>query len=196
MNMWLEKEKFAKVAEEIPEAKTLYMFLPSDVILSLIFNEKVKMGQLKISISKPSVILSPYYVIKTLKEWDLIVHEAKVFKDEVVLANSREDICKNEKVVVAQYDISKRLMDKKFIASCGVEFKPPYYFVPSNERLDIALEGVVTVLYKSEADRLKVNYVQTGLTLDFHISLFKNFSNHEVKLYESLKNVFQVKSNS
>ncbi|QGR19668.1 hypothetical protein [Stygiolobus azoricus] len=171
------------------------MFLPSDVILSLIFNEKVKIGQLKISISKPSVILSPYYVTKTLKEWDLIAHEVKVFKDEV-LANSREDICKNEKVVVSQYDISKRLMDKKFVASCGVEFKPPYYFVPSNERLDIALEGAVTVLYKSEADRLKVNYIQTGLTIDFHVSLFKNFSNHEVKLYEGLKNIFQVKNNS
>lgn len=60
--------------------------------------------------------------------------------------------------------------------------RTPYYFVPSNERLDIALEGVATILYKSEADRLNVNYIQTELTIDFNTSLYKNFSNHEVKV--------------
>ena len=189
MNLWVRKEEIEKVVNDYPTVRPLYLYLPSDVILALIFNEKVKIGELKLSISKPSVVLSPYYVVKTLKEWDLIVHEVKVFKDEVVIANSKEDICENEKVVVAQYDISKRLVDKKFLTSCGADYKPNYHFVPSNERVDSAIAGNATVLYKSEAERLKVSYVPTGLTVEFHLSLFKNFSEHEVKIYEGLRSV-------
>ena len=189
MNLWVKREEIEKVVNENPVIKPLYLYLPSDVILALIFNEKIKVGELKFSITKPSVILSPYYVVKTLKEWDLIVHEVKVFKDEVVLANSSTNICENKKIVATQYDISKRVMDKRFITSCGVDYKPNYYFVPSNERIESAVAGDTTVLYKSEAEKLKVNYIPTGLTVEFHLSLFKNFSDHEVKLYESLRGV-------
>ena len=192
MNIWVVRDKLAKVVEGNPVIKPLYLYLPSDVIVSLIFNEKIKVGELRLSITKPSIILSPYYVVKTLKEWDLLAHETKLYKDEVVLANSKDNICDNDKVVVTRYDISKRLIEKKFVTSCGVEYKPKYYFVPSNERIDSAREGLTTVLYRSEAEKLNVTYFSTGLTVDFHLSLFKNFSDKETRLYEGLKDILLV----
>ena len=152
-----------------------------------IFNGKIKFGNLTISISKPSVIISPYYVTKTLKEWDLIVHNEKIFSDSIVVTNT-ENICEEKEIGVNMYDISSKLFQKKLIAECGVDHKVNFiqHKIRGNTK--------VSVMYKSEADKKGYKYLNLNINVDFYISLFKNASNIEVEVYEKMRELLKTRS--
>jgi len=183
-NLWVFNDEITKLLYSIPTAKFLIEDIPSEVILTQIFNGKIKFGNLTISISKPSVVISPYYVTKTLKEWDLIIHNEKIFSDSIVLTNT-ENICEEKEIGINIYDISSKLFQKKLIAECGVDHKVNFI------QHKIRGPTKVSVMYKSEAEKKGYKYLNLNITVDFYISLFKNASNVEVEVYEKMRELLK-----
>ncbi|WP_236609044.1 hypothetical protein [Saccharolobus islandicus] len=77
----------------------------------------IVMGIGIISIVKPSVVIAPYYVIKTLKEWDLIVHSEKIVNEQLIVTITN-NLCEEKVIGINPYDISSKLFQKKLITEC------------------------------------------------------------------------------
>jgi len=188
INLWTLKETITSSLKEIPTAKYLLEFLPSDIILSQIFNGKLKIGNLSFSINKPSIIISPFYVMKTLKEWDLIIHSQKIGSESIIITNTR-DMCEESEIAVREYDISSKLFEKKYISTCGKD---------SYERLRLfkakmneVLKRKVAVIYRNEI-RDNITFLDLKISVDFYITLFKNASKEEAEIYEKLRNAIKL----
>ncbi|MEJ2776053.1 hypothetical protein WIW90_07485 [Sulfolobaceae archaeon RB850M] len=185
----LANYNFYTLVDEIKNAfntKYLIELLPSDVILLHIFNEKIKIGNLMLNSQKPSIIIAPYYVIKTLKEWDLLLHYEKIGKEEIVVLNT-EDPCGEEEIIVNGYDISSRLFKKKLIAMCGKENNVK---IVNGVLREFIKSSKPIVVYSNEVnDEGKRKITHMNIKVDFYISLFKNSSKLEIEGYESVKTV-------
>ncbi|AOL15445.1 hypothetical protein BFU36_00395 [Sulfolobus sp. A20] len=186
INFWILKEMITGSLKEIPTAKYLLEFLPSDIILSQIFNGKLKIGNLSFSISKPSIIIAPFYVMKTLKEWDLIVHSQKIGSEGIVVTNTR-DICEESEIAVREYDISSKLFEKKYISTCGKDKYEKLRLFKA--KMNEVLKREVAVVYRNE---VKDNFLDLEISVDFYIILFKNPSKEEVEAYEKLRSVIKL----
>lgn len=186
INFWILKEMITGSLKEIPTAKYLLEFLPSDIILSQIFNGKLKIGNLSFSISKPSIIIAPFYVMKTLKEWDLIVHSQKIGSEGIVVTNTR-DICEESEIAVREYDISSKLFEKKYISTCGKDKYEKLRLFKA--KMNEVLKREVAVVYRNE---VKDNFLDLEISVNFYIILFKNPSKEEVEAYEKLRSVIKL----
>ncbi|TRM85407.1 hypothetical protein DJ522_00875 [Sulfolobus sp. F3] len=186
INFWILKEMITGSLKEIPTAKYLLEFLPSDIILSQIFNGKLKIGNLSFSISKPSIIIAPFYVMKTLKEWDLIVHSQKIGSEGIVVTNTR-DICEESEIAVREYDISSKLFEKKYISTCGKDKYEKLRLFKA--KMNEVLKREVAVVYRNE---VKDNFLDLEISVYFYIILFKNPSKEEVEAYEKLRSVIKL----
>ncbi len=186
INFWTLKEMITSNLKEIPTAKYLLEFLPSDIILSQIFNGKLKIGNLSFSIGKPSIIIAPFYVMKTLKEWDLIVHSQKVGSEGIAVTNTR-DMCEESEIAVREYDISSKLFEKKYISTCGKDKYENLRLFKA--KMNEALKRKVAVVYRNE---VKDNFQDLEINVDFYIILFKNASKEEVEAYEKLRSAIKL----
>ncbi|BFH73937.1 hypothetical protein SJAV_18810 [Sulfurisphaera javensis] len=139
-----------------------------------------------ISISKPSIIIAPYYVIKTLKEWDLIVHNEKLLNEQIVITKTK-NLCEERVIGINPYDISSKLFQKKLIAECGKDHKVEFAQIKIKEYKD----NLPIVMYKSEAEKLSLQYLNLGLSIDFYVSLFKNATDVEIQTYENIRKFFK-----
>jgi hypothetical protein len=130
--------------------------------------------------------IQPYYVIKTLKEWDLLLHHEKIGKEEIVVLNT-EDPCGEEEIIVNRYDISSRLFKKKLIAMCG---KVNNVKIVNGVLREFIKSSKPIVVYSNKVnDGGKRKITQMNIKVDFYISLFKNSSKLEIEGYESVKTV-------
>ncbi|QGR16707.1 hypothetical protein D1869_05535 [Sulfurisphaera ohwakuensis] len=183
-NFWTIEDEIVNIISTIPTARYLIEYVPSEVILAQIFNDKIRFGKLVISISKPSIIIAPYYVIKTLKEWDLIIHNEKIISEQIVITLSK-NICEEKVIAINSFDLSSKLFQKKLIAECGKDHKTDFSYVKIRE----LTSNIPKVMYKSEAEKLGLPYSNLNISVDFYISLFKNASKIEIETYEKLREV-------
>lgn len=171
--------------------KSLILTLPSEVIIRIIFNDKIKIGNLILDFS-PQIILTPFYVIKTLKEWDLLLHSEKIYEDEIVIVNVK-DICDTTEYVYPMYDYIARVFEQHYLANCGAngleKLKENSIRTKLREGIDMIRSGKAGVLYKSEAQYLNLEYKNIrGSKIDFYIGLMKNSSKNAINAYEILRN--------
>ncbi|ADB86250.1 hypothetical protein [Saccharolobus islandicus] len=182
-NFWVINDRLISLIDNIPTAKYLIENLPSEVILSQVFNGKIKFGNLIISIVKPSVVIAPYYVIKTLKEWDLIVHSEKVVNEQLIVTITN-NLCEEKVIGINPYDISSKLIQKKLITECGTDHVVDFVYT----KVRFRNMSIPLVLYKSEAEKLGYKkHLNLNLSIDFYVSLFKNATNVEVEAYEKIR---------
>ncbi|MEM4086604.1 MAG: hypothetical protein QXR34_09650 [Saccharolobus sp.] len=171
--------------------KSLILTLPSEVIIRVIFNDKIKIGNLILDFS-PQIILTPFYVIKTLKEWDLLLHSEKIYEDEIVIVNVK-DICETTEYVYPMYDYIARVFEQHYLGNCGTDglekLKENSIRTKLREGVDMIRSGKPGVLYKSEAQYLNLEYKNIkGSKIDFYIGLMKNSSKNAINAYEILRN--------
>ncbi|BDB98791.1 hypothetical protein [Saccharolobus caldissimus] len=169
--------------------KSLILLFPSEVIIRHIFGDKVKIGNLILDLP-PNIVIVPYYVIKTLKEWDLLLHNEKIAEDGVVVVNVN-NICDSAEYVYPAYDYIARVFEQHYLANCGIDKleKLKYSSIRTKlrEGIDAASKGKPSVMYKSEAEYLKLSYVELKAKVDFYIGLFKNSSKQTINAYEILR---------
>jgi len=179
-NFWTLKAKLRKLLEG-HALRYLVEFLPSDVILTQVFNGKIRLGEVTLSAGKPSVIVGPYYVLKALKDWDLIVHSQKLGNLRVVVTNT-DDVCQEREIAVRELDISAKLFEKKYVATCGKESLNEVKVVKA--KVNEIFQDRVAVVYSNE---VQGKYLDTGVGVDFYAMLFKNPTKEEVEIYEEIR---------